>query len=354
MTTGMTQSKSSGGRWTKQKAMKMRFVAITLLILGTGLIFNPALIVQIVTGSLVDLSNSTPYETWRQSHLWGGFGALAIASAALVLCWVDIRRQSRELVYLPPVAYSKVDYGDLGAEQAIDNLRREGVAEFQVKPEGAKFTLELAGALVGTCVVIALIKWFNLWHPSVGLWVIILGPLSLFGWVFAWGFSRMWLMQAWTNYHYTAKRNGPFFCSACEHPLSPMPGTQVEGYLSAREKKLAEVKSVQWLGLYCSRCYSELDNLEFNGGLAPAIGTDVEVDPEEGVLKRPFNLFELDQSRSNFTVCSQCEEKALKKTVKVLQAATEDRTGEMQTTVDCKMCDHHKVTHKTLPKKPKS
>ncbi|MGD1936866.1 MAG: hypothetical protein ACFCA4_04855 [Cyanophyceae cyanobacterium] len=344
---------SKQGQWSKEKAWKIRFVAFVLVVFGFGLILEPALTIQAMTGGLINITSDRLYETWRQQQLWGGFGISAVGIAAVLLCWSDIRRQSQALVFLPPVAHSFVKYGDLSADTAIDRLRHDGDQVFQVAPE-PKTTLEIAGGIAGTCTFLTLVKWLALWHAHIHAWIIFLGPISLFVWAFAWLAWRVNLMQAWASYHHRAKREGPFFCQVCQHPLAPMPSEQLELYLSPREQKLAEVKSVQWRAHYCAQCYPELDNPAFSEPLLPTAGADAGAKPEAPSLERPFHLFALDQSRLNFEVCPSCDEKALKRTIKILKEATTEREGMMETTLECKMCDHIDMSHRVIPMKPKT
>ena len=326
--------------------------AIAILTLGILLIWTSDFILSPPTGSTV----TAQYQRWRHQQLWGGFGILALGIAALTMVRSDIKGQPTDPVYLLPVDHSSIKYGDLSPENAIDRLRMEGDTEFQVEPPSAKFTLELAAAIAGTSLFLALLQWFSLWisSPTNSMWWIILGPIALLVWLFAWVFWRSTLMQMWTNHHYRAKREGPFFCAACSHPLAPLPSEQLDQYLSSKERKLAEIQSVRWVGYYCAQCYPALDNPDFTEALTPATSTTVQPEDGETTLRRPFHLFALDQSRLEFTVCPKCDAKALKKTIKILKQATEDEVGKMESQFDCKMCDHHDVTHHTIPKKPKS
>ncbi|MEM9770636.1 MAG: hypothetical protein AAF889_03375, partial [Cyanobacteria bacterium P01_D01_bin.73] len=138
-------------QWSKGKARKIRLVAFSLIIFGFGLIFEPVLTIQVMTGGLIDIASASAYETWRSQQLWNGFGTGAVGIAAVLLCWSDIRRQPPARVFLPPVAHSFVKYGDLRAGKAIDRLRCDGDPEFQVKPKSVKTTLEIAGGIAGTC-----------------------------------------------------------------------------------------------------------------------------------------------------------------------------------------------------------
>ena len=140
----------------------------------------------------------------------------------------------------------------------------------------------------------------------------------------------------------------------CQPPLAPIPSEPLELYLSPREQKLAEVKSVQWPAHYCAQCYPELDNPAFSEPLLPTAGADAGAKPEAPSLERPFHLFALDQSRLNFEVCPSCDEKALKRTIKILKEATTEREGMMETTLECKMCDHIDMSHRVIPMKPKT
>ena len=334
------------GQWTKQEAWKIRFVAIALIIIGIGLIFEPALTLRAITGDIVNITSNSLYETWRQQHLWGGVGISAAGGAALLLCWSDIRRQPQKPVFLPPVAHSFIKYGDHSAEMAIDRLRQDGDEEFQVTPEATKSTLEIAGAIASTCILITVIKWLSLWHPTIGVWI-LLSPIILV-WVFVWAFLRMRLMQTWASHHYTTKRSGPFFCQACNHPFAPMPSHQLDHYLSPKEKKLADIQSVQWSSLYCARWYPELDDPTFSGALPPVQGTEVELDPGETTLKRPFHLFELNQTQHDFAVCPNCDERALKKTFNILRESTSEREGELEINAECKMCGYSDTTHRAI------
>ncbi len=327
----------------------------------------PALAVLAQSPTEVDATNALAdlYEQWRQRQFWGGVGFLVLGGTAIALVSWDIQRQPVERAMLPPVGESFLKYGDLGLENAVDRLRRDGDPAFQVASDAAKFTLELAAAIAGTSIPLALVQWMNLLHPSPGAWLIFSVPILLV-WLFAWVFWRTWVMQSWTAYHHGAKREGPFFCSTCDHPLRSLPLSELLPHLTPRERKLAEIKSVEWEAYHCDRCcpaptapmplmdgFMDSRSANRSAPLPTLPRRGEESVEEDDAGPRWFHLRALEQSRLGFTSCPKCKEKALKLTVKVLREATEEREGELESTVDCLMCGHHDVTYRTIAKKPR-
>ena len=54
---------SKQGQWSKEKAWKIRFVAFVLVVFGFGLILEPALTIQAMTGGLINITSDRLYET---------------------------------------------------------------------------------------------------------------------------------------------------------------------------------------------------------------------------------------------------------------------------------------------------
>ncbi|MEM1425824.1 MAG: hypothetical protein AAGF75_04650 [Cyanobacteria bacterium P01_H01_bin.130] len=302
------------------------------------------------------------YEQWRERQIWGGVATLILGGWAIALVFWDIKRQPVQRPLLPPMGESVLKYADVGLENAVGRLRRDGDSEFQVASPAAKFTLELSAAIAGTSLPLALAQWISLWHPSIGAWLIFFGPILLLVWVFAWVFWRDWVMQAWTAHHHGGKREGPFFCSTCDHPMRALPQSQLLPYLTPRERKLEEVRAVEWKAYHCDRCCPPLTDplplMEDRSPLLPTMPRRIE-EPREGDRReddagpRWFHLRALEQSRLGFTVCPKCNEKALKLTAKVLREPTVEREGELESTVDCQMCGHHDVAYRSIAKKPR-
>ena len=129
-------------------------------------------------------------------------------------------------------------------------------------------------------------------------------------------------------------------------------------HLTPRERKLAEIQSVEWKAFHCDRCcpapVAPVPFMDDRSAPLPTLPHRVEESREEDDAgPRWFHLRALEQSRLGFTSCPKCNEKALKLKVKVLREATEEREGELESTVNCLMCGHHDVTSRSIAKKPR-